>query len=172
MQLISITTSTPIGEFHMIAERKKDKKRSQDVVRASGFGTLNELKNHLPQRLQSLPLTEAESIHPYQQLITAYFNGDTTALDAIPFQQEGSAFTQQVWDAIHRIPHGKTTSYKQLALASGYPKAIRAAGTACGHNHLALLVPCHRVLRTHGGIGNYGYGRKIKEHLLKMEQKA
>jgi methylated-DNA-[protein]-cysteine S-methyltransferase len=70
---------------------------------------------------------------------------------------------------IARIPYGKTLTYTQLAAKAGSPRAVRAAGTACGANPLPPIVPCHRVLPAGGGVGNYGGGPEMKEALLKLE---
>ncbi len=68
-----------------------------------------------------------------------------------------------------RIPYGETRSYAQIAKAAGNERAFRAAGTACGHNPVPLIVPCHRVVQSGGGIGNYGGGPEMKRSLLSLE---
>ena len=67
------------------------------------------------------------------------------------------------------IPYGKTISYKELADLAGSPGGVRATGTACGKNKLVLLIPCYRVLRSDGAVGDYLYGAEIKESLLRHE---
>lgn len=161
MKLVSSTVMTPDGMFHMIMD-------DHEVVRASGFGPLEELVKRLPGELQSSTI-EPETDHAYADLVKAYYDGDTTALDRIPRVQDGSDFQRRVWAAIAAIPFGETRSYKHLANASGNPAAIRAAGTICGLNKLILLVPCHRILKSDGSIGSYLYGPIIKESLLKHE---
>ncbi len=156
-----ITTATPDGDFHIIID-------DSDVARASGFGELVSLTQRLPEELQGITLQHAQN-HPYEAHIHAYYNGDATALDAIPRDQNGSDFQKKVWQAISQIPYGETVSYKQLANASGNPAAVRAAGTICGLNRLILLIPCHRVLKSDGSIGSYLYGPAIKESLLRHE---
>lgn len=88
----------------------------------------------------------------------------------LPVDVQGTAFQQAVWDALRAIPPGETRSYKQIATAIGKPGAVRAAGTACGDNVLAVLVPCHRVLRSDGGLGGYAYGVERKKRLLERER--
>ncbi len=134
----------------------------------SGFGSLSELAKRLPEELQGITITSAKN-HPYEARVRAYFAGDKTALDAISRDQTGTEFQQRVWRAINSIPYGQTISYKQLAERSGNVAAVRAAGTICGLNRLILLIPCHRVLKSDGGIGNYLYGTEIKKSLLRRE---
>ena len=78
-------------------------------------------------------------------------------------------FRARVQRAIARIPYGQTRSYTQMAKSAGNERAVRAAGTACGSNPLPLVVPCHSVLRSGGGLGGYGGGLPMKEALLEME---
>lgn len=82
----------------------------------------------------------------------------------LPLDVRGTAFQEAVWQALRAIPAGETLSYAQLAAAAGRPRAVRAAGTACGANHLAVVIPCHRAQRTDGSMGGYAYGvaRKIE----------
>jgi AraC family transcriptional regulator of adaptative response/methylated-DNA-[protein]-cysteine methyltransferase len=74
-----------------------------------------------------------------------------------------------VWEALSAIPPGETRSYGEIAAAIGKPGAVRAAGTACGDNGLAVLIPCHRVLRSDGSLGGYAYGLERKKALLERE---
>ncbi len=87
----------------------------------------------------------------------------------IPLDVKGTAFQEAVWRELRRIPPGETRSYAQLAAAAGNPKAMRAAGSANGANNVAVLIPCHRVIRTDGSLGGYAYGLEIKRALLTRE---
>lgn len=89
---------------------------------------------------------------------------------AIPLDVQGTAFQQAVWQELQRIPHGETRSYAQIAAAVGKPGAVRAAGSANGANNVAVLIPCHRVVRSDGTLGGYAYGLDIKRELLRREQ--
>ncbi|NOU03910.1 MAG: methylated-DNA--[protein]-cysteine S-methyltransferase [Novosphingobium sp.] len=89
----------------------------------------------------------------------------------IPLDVKGTAFQEAVWRELQRIPKGETRTYAQLAAAVGKPKAVRAAGSANGANNVAVLIPCHRVIRTGGGLGGYAYGLEIKRTLLEKEAK-
>jgi AraC family transcriptional regulator of adaptative response/methylated-DNA-[protein]-cysteine methyltransferase len=88
----------------------------------------------------------------------------------LPVDVQGTAFQQAVWDALRAIPPGETRSYKQIAASAGSPAAVRAVGTVCGDNALAVLVPCHRVVRSDGGMGGYAWGVDRKQALLKRER--
>lgn len=89
----------------------------------------------------------------------------------IPLDVKGTAFQEAVWRELQRIPAGETRSYAQLATAVGRPKAVRAAGSANGANNVAVLIPCHRVINSGGGLGGYAYGLEIKRKLLEKEAK-
>lgn len=87
----------------------------------------------------------------------------------IPLDVRGTAFQEAVWQALSDIPPGETRSYAQIAASIGRPKAVRAVGSACGANPVAVLIPCHRALRTDGTLGGYAYGLGIKTELLSRE---
>ena len=89
----------------------------------------------------------------------------------IPIDVKGTAFQEAVWRELRRIPKGETRTYAELAAAVGKPKAVRAAGSANGANHVSVLIPCHRVIRTGGGLGGYAWGLDIKRKLLEKEAK-
>lgn len=87
----------------------------------------------------------------------------------LPIDVQGTAFQEAVWQALRTIPPGETRSYAELAAAAGSPGAVRAAGTACGSNPVTVVVPCHRVLRSDGGMGGYANGVDRKIALLTRE---
>ena len=89
----------------------------------------------------------------------------------IPLDVKGTAFQEACWRELRRIPKGETRTYAQIAAAVGKPKAVRAAGSANGANNVAVLIPCHRVIRTGGDLGGYAYGLEIKRKLLEKEAK-
>ena len=88
----------------------------------------------------------------------------------LPLDIAGTAFQQAVWKELRRIPAGETRTYANIAAAVGKPKAVRATGSANGANNVAVLIPCHRVVRTDGTLGGYAYGLERKEKLLKAER--
>jgi len=89
---------------------------------------------------------------------------------AIPLDVQGTAFQEAVWRELQRIPPGETRSYAQIAAAVGKPGAVRATGSANGANAVAVLIPCHRVIRSDGSPGGYAYGLAIKQELLARER--
>ena len=89
----------------------------------------------------------------------------------IPLDVRGTAFQEAVWQELSKIPEGETRSYADIAAAIGKPKAVRAVGSANGANHVAVLIPCHRVVRSDGTMGGYAYGLEIKELLLEKERR-
>ncbi|MEQ1688929.1 MAG: bifunctional DNA-binding transcriptional regulator/O6-methylguanine-DNA methyltransferase Ada [Sphingopyxis sp.] len=91
------------------------------------------------------------------------------ALHNLPLDVAGTAFQQAVWQELQRIPAGETRTYAQIAAAVGKPKAVRAAGSANGANNVAILIPCHRVIRSDGSLGGYAYGVERKAKLLERE---
>lgn len=90
--------------------------------------------------------------------------------DDLPVDVRGTAFQLAVWKALRAIPLGETRSYSEVAAAAGRPDAVRATGSACGGNQLAVLIPCHRVVRSDGGLGGYAYGVERKRELLDKER--
>ena len=92
-----------------------------------------------------------------------------SAMPDLPLDIAGTAFQQAVWQELRRIPAGETRSYADIAAAVGKPGAVRAAGSANGANHVAVLIPCHRVVRSDGSLGGYAYGLERKRRLLDAE---
>lgn len=97
---------------------------------------------------------------------------DPAHMADLPLDVAGTAFQQAVWNELRRIPPGETRSYAAIAAAIGKPSAVRATGSANGANNVAVLIPCHRVIRTDGALGGYAYGLARKIELLKRESKV
>ena len=89
----------------------------------------------------------------------------------LPRDVRGTAFQEAIWRELARIPAGETRTYRELATMAGHPKAMRAAGSACGANPLAVLTPCHRAQRGDGTLGGYAYGLDRKRELLARERR-
>lgn len=90
----------------------------------------------------------------------------------LPLDIAGTAFQQAVWKELQRIPPGETRNYAEIAAAVGKPNAVRATGSANGANNVAVLIPCHRVIRSDGSLGGYAYGLERKEKLLSAERNS
>lgn len=87
----------------------------------------------------------------------------------LPLHIRGTAFQQRVWQALQEIPAGKTLSYTELAAKIGQPKAARAVASACANNAIAVLIPCHRIVRSDGALSGYRWGVDRKRQLLERE---
>jgi methylated-DNA-[protein]-cysteine S-methyltransferase len=99
-----------------------------------------------------------------------YFEGRRQKFDVpVDWSLTAPGFRNRALHAVARIPFGKTKTYAEIAKEAGNPRAFRAAGTACGYNPIPLIVPCHRVVPSSGGIGNYGGGPELKRALLDLE---
>ncbi|MET3928747.1 AraC family transcriptional regulator of adaptative response/methylated-DNA-[protein]-cysteine methyltransferase [Lysobacter sp. OAE881] len=90
----------------------------------------------------------------------------------VPVDLIGTAFQKKVWDALMKIPHGQTRSYTQIAEEIGHPRSMRAVANACANNHVAIVVPCHRVVRGDGSLGGYRWGLPMKQRVLERERVA
>lgn len=100
-----------------------------------------------------------------------YFAGEAAAFD-LPLDLHGTPFQRAVWQALLRIPAGRTCSYGEIAQAIGAPQAVRAVGAAVGRNPASLVVPCHRVLGRDGSLTGYAGGVRRKQALLTLEGRA
>jgi AraC family transcriptional regulator of adaptative response/methylated-DNA-[protein]-cysteine methyltransferase len=114
---------------------------------------------------------EPKSMPDVKRLILEYLAGDAS-LARIPLDIRGTVFQRKVWEQLRRIPAGETRSYGQIARAIGAPRAVRAVGSACGANPVALVIPCHRALRTDGSLGGYAWGLARKKKLLEIEKRT
>src|SRR5690606_6295705 len=125
--------------------------------RASGFRSLAATAQSVPPSLRSTPLTDGK-VPAVTRAIEAWLAGDGSLLGTVNVAQEGGPFFQQAWAALRTVPSGVAVSYQELAEMAGRPKAVRAVGTACARNAVAPFVPCHRVVKSGGQLGHYGYG--------------
>jgi AraC family transcriptional regulator, regulatory protein of adaptative response / methylated-DNA-[protein]-cysteine methyltransferase len=109
------------------------------------------------------------ALHDWISAIVASLEGHGSA-SAVPMDVQGTAFQVRVWNALQRIPRGTTLSYTEVARSIGQPTAVRAVARACATNPVALVVPCHRVIREDGSLGGYRWGLERKESLLARER--
>jgi len=159
--LFQATHKTPVGELFLVSD--------EHILLASGFRNFKDLIARMDSVDQKREVKSVKNIPIITDLIKDYFDGDLTALGGIKVRQPGAEFSQEVWKAMRKIPVGKTWSYSDLAGRAGSPSAVRAAGTACARNLIAPIIPCHRVIKTGGALGNYGYGLEVKDWLLRHE---
>lgn len=117
--------------------------------------------------LNELPAGNSVTAAAVSQL-REYFAGNRRTFD-LPLAAVGTAFRQQVWQALQKIPYGQTCSYRDIAQVIGNPKAVRAVGTSNGSNPIAIIVPCHRVVGADGRLTGYAGGLERKQWLLDLE---
>jgi AraC family transcriptional regulator of adaptative response/methylated-DNA-[protein]-cysteine methyltransferase len=126
----------------------------------------------LRQRFPAATLVaEDTGLKDWAEQIVGFITAPDHNLD-LPLDIQGTAFQARVWRALQKIPLGKTASYTEIAAALGQPKAVRAVAQACAANKLALIVPCHRVIRSDGDLGGYRWGMERKRALLARERAA
>ncbi len=159
--LFQAVHKTPVGELFLVSD--------EHILLAAGFRNFKDLFERMDPIDTAREVKSVKKIPIISDLISDYFAGDLTALGGIKVRQPGADFSQDVWKAMRKIPAGKTWSYADLAQRAGSENAVRAAGTACARNLIAPIVPCHRVIKTGGALGNYGYGLEVKEWLLRHE---
>jgi methylated-DNA-[protein]-cysteine S-methyltransferase len=129
----------------------------------------DELLIDLAERVSPRVLETAVPLDEARRELDLYFEGKLTDFDLPLDWRLSKDFRRRALRAIARIPYGQTRNYTQIAASAGNERAVRAAGSACGSNPLPLVVPCHRVLRSSGGLGGYGGGLPMKEGLLRLE---
>jgi len=167
--IVATTVTTPVGPLAVLAS-------PDGVVRAAGFATVATMAARLEQASGPFALREVgpdsgdPALSEAVDAVHAYAAGDLGALGRVRVSQPGGPFMQDVWVAMRTIAPGDTATYAELAAAAGRPAAVRAAGSACARNLVAPFVPCHRVVRTGGGLGGYYYGLDVKRSLLQVEQ--
>lgn len=161
MTLFLTSHKTPIGTLNLISQ--------EDVLLAANLSTLSAAKASLDEDDRIRGFREVKTIPKISDLLNDYFDGDLSAINAIKVRQPGATFSQAAWKAMRRVKAGKTMSYADLADRAGSSAAVRAAGSACAKNAIVLVVPCHRIVKTGGALGNYAYGLNKKEWLLRFE---
>ena len=159
--LLRTTVKTPVGALSLISR--------EHILIAAGFTSQDKLLASISKQERQLESKKVNQIPIISDLVSDYFDGDLRALDGIKVDQEGEKFSQSAWRVMRKVSPGKTISYADLAKRAGSDDAVRAAGSACARNLIALVVPCHRIVKTGGALGNYAYGLRYKEWLLKHE---
>ena len=144
-----LTASTPKGLFYV------------------GFAGLEndafaDLKNRLPNA------DFVQQSDNFQQQAVDFLNKKTTQMP--PFHLKGTDFQIDVWNALLQIPFGQVVAYQDIALRVGRPKACRAVGSAIGKNPVSVLIPCHRVIQSSGGLGGFYWGLDVKRRILESEK--
>ena len=157
------TTDTPIGELVLAA--------TDDGLVRVGWASderdriLTELSLAIGPRVLEMPAR----LDDVRRQLDEYFAGKRTDFDLELDWRLSRGFVRAVLTETWRIPFGETRTYAEMAAAAGSPRAFRAAGSALGANPIPVIVPCHRVLRSGGGLGGYGGGLPVKQQLLELE---
>jgi AraC family transcriptional regulator of adaptative response/methylated-DNA-[protein]-cysteine methyltransferase len=129
------------------------------------------LADHLAAEFPGAELTrDDESVRPWAAAIVEAVAGHVVT-SPVPLDLHGTDFQRRVWAELQRVPLGQTATYAEIAARIGRPSATRAVANACGSNHAAVVVPCHRVVRTDGGLGGYKWGVERKRALLASESR-
>ncbi len=131
---------------------------------------LNRLRTEYPgAALNPMDARQKTQFDAWMQALRSHLDGAVPAPE-LPLDLRGTAFQMKVWNYLCRIPSGEVRAYAEVARAIGHPKAVRAVASACAANRVALLVPCHRVIRGDGGLGGYKWGIERKRTLLDQER--
>ncbi len=168
MKIIFDTTTTPLG-LMMVAATDRGICSVQfgdhvDLLRAK-------LSQEFPNaKIDGMSSNTQQPFLGWLNTLQELAAGNTHAIHALPLDIHGTPFQKEVWRHLQSIPRGETRSYSQVAKAVGAPRASRAVGSACGSNRIALLIPCHRVLRSDGNAGGYRWGLERKQQLLALER--
>jgi methylated-DNA-[protein]-cysteine S-methyltransferase len=159
MKTYRLDWMSPLGKLHLIANDREllslafDQNRDACQLRL-GISASEERENAI--------LGQAK------RELVEYFAGKRRAF-TVPFELQGTEFQKKAWQALRNIPFGATISYRDQARELGQEGAVRATGSANGRNPIAIIVPCHRVVRSDGTLGGYAGGLDIKAGLLELE---
>jgi AraC family transcriptional regulator of adaptative response/methylated-DNA-[protein]-cysteine methyltransferase len=160
-----VTVHTPIG-WALVAATERG------ICMTALADDRESLAAALRQRFPAAEMVaEDAALKDWADRIVRFITAPDQNLD-LPLDIQGTAFQARVWRALQKIPLGETASYTDIAATLGQPKAVRAVAQACAANKLALLVPCHRVIRSNGDLGGYRWGLERKRALLAAERAA
>jgi len=155
------TLSSPVGPLGLAAE--------DGVLVAVTFDGLPRLRAWASRVLGKCTWVDVEDPAGVSAPLRSFFAGDLDALASIPVRLHGTEFQRRTWQALRRIPSGKTWSYRRLAQELGDPRATRAVGAANGQNPVPVIIPCHRVIGSDGSLTGFGGGLDRKRWLLQHE---
>ncbi|HEY3193489.1 MAG TPA: methylated-DNA--[protein]-cysteine S-methyltransferase [Solirubrobacterales bacterium] len=154
-----LVARTDRGVVRLALPKHRGTQQSEDEV-------LEDLARYVSPRVLESPGRLDEERRELEE----YFEGKRDHFEVpVDWTLTPPGFRNRALHAVARIPYGRTRTYAEIAKAAGNPRAFRAAGTACGRNAIPLIVPCHRVVQSGGGVGNYGGGPEMKRALLSLE---
>ena len=163
-ELLFDSLESEIGQIYLVSDGKALCAVDFEDYRQRMMGLLN-------KRYGSVNLVPTNNPQGYRDRFQAYFSGDLTSLDDIPVNPGGTAFQQEVWQALRTIPVGSVATYAELADRIHRPQACRAVGMANSQNPIAIVLPCHRVVGANGNLTGYAGGLERKRWLLDHEKK-
>lgn len=153
---------TPDGSFTVLAE--------DGVVLSSGWtGKASDIMAQIHPALRPGTVEEVDDLGPISAAVDAFYAGDALPAMNVPVRQRSGPFRLHAWEVLRMVQPGRPVTYSEYAGLAGNPRAVRAAASACAFNAAALFVPCHRVIRTDGGLGGFRWGLAVKESLLARE---
>lgn len=163
--MLQTTYTSPLGQLILLADTSH--------LLGVWYSDQTHLGAHYP--LASIKHGTSPVLKQTAQWLTAYFNGQRPAIEQLPLAPEATPFRQQVYRVLTQIPYGQTMTYQQiverLSELNGQPTgSARAVGGAVGHNPIAIIIPCHRVVGTNGSLTGYAGGLARKKALLALEQ--
>lgn len=157
------TMDTKVGPFTAVVA-------TDGAVLASGWtGDIAELTPLISPSVAPGELRERRDLGPVSKAVREYHAGALDAVEGIEVRQRSGEFRQHAWEVLRTVRAGEPVTYADYAALAGRPAAVRAAATACAQNAAALFVPCHRVVRTGGGMGGFRWGVDVKRWLLAHE---
>jgi methylated-DNA-[protein]-cysteine S-methyltransferase len=163
------TVDSPFGEL-LVARTDRGVVRLALPTHRGSQRSRDEVLEELATVVSPRVLESPKRLDEERRELEDYFEGRRQEFDLpVDWSLTSPGFRSRALHAVARIPYGKTRTYAEVAKSAGNPRAFRAAGTACGHNPIPLIVPCHRVVQSGGGIGNYGGGPEMKRGLLDLE---
>jgi methylated-DNA-[protein]-cysteine S-methyltransferase len=161
--------SSPFGEL-LIARTHRGVVRVALPTHRGSRRSRDEVLEELARVVSPRVLESPKRLDEERRELEDYFEGRRHDFDVpVDWSLTSPGFRSRALHAVARIPYGRTKTYAEIAREAGNERAFRAAGTACGHNPIPLIVPCHRVVQSGGGIGNYGGGPEMKRALLGLE---
>lgn len=163
MSATASTQATPMGPFTSVLA-------ADGAVLACGWTTrLDDLRAVVHPSLRPADVRWTEDSGEVTEAVRRYFAGELAAIDAVPVRQHSGEFLRRAWEVLRTVPPGAPITYTEYAAKAGRPKAVRAAGSACARNAVALIVPCHRVLPAGGAPGDLRRVPPTKRWLLAHE---
>ncbi|MEY4899676.1 MAG: hypothetical protein RL741_435 [Actinomycetota bacterium] len=155
---------TPWGPIATFVDVSKE-----PVVIGAAFSDIPKFLKKSGHKLSIVEFKSDSKLAGVSAIVNDWIAGDVDAFNALKVRQPGGEFTQAVWKSLRKVRGGTVISYADLAAKAGRPLAVRAAGTAMATNLIAPIVPCHRVVKTGGALGGYGFGIELKAKLLQHE---